>query len=137
MKGLVTHSMTRRNTIQKQIVLHAVNSLMNHPTADEVYCHIIESHPRISKATVYRNLNHLAEEGNLIKINVPGAADKYDASLHEHYHAICKHCNTFIDITVDNPIKIDFREPAMVTNQISDFILFFSGVCETCRFNEK
>ncbi|MHB8961803.1 MAG: Fur family transcriptional regulator [Saccharofermentanales bacterium] len=125
--------MTRRNTIQKQLVFNSVKKLMNHPTADEVYCNIVDSYPGISKATVYRNLNHLADEGLLLKISVPGAADKYDASLHSHYHAICRYCSTFIDLTVDNPVKVNLDEPSMKENKVSDFIILFNGVCESCR----
>ncbi len=125
--------MTRRNTIQKQLVLNSVKKLMNHPTADEVYCNIVDSYPGISKATVYRNLNHLADEGFLLKISVPGAADKYDASLHSHYHAICRYCSTFIDLPVDNPVKVDLMGPVMKENKVSDFIILFNGVCGSCR----
>ena len=124
---------TRRNTIQKQLVLNAVRKLMNHPTADEVYCSIVDSYPGISKATVYRNLNHLAQEGQLLKISVPGAADKYDGSLHEHYHAICRICERFIDLAVETPIKVDLKVPVMQENEIDDYIILFSGVCASCR----
>ena len=53
--------MARRNTIQRSLVLEAVNRLHCHATADEVYEEIIKEHPTISKATVYRNLNLLSE----------------------------------------------------------------------------
>ena len=52
-----------RNTIQRQLVLSAVRQLQNHPTADEVYQKVQKSCPTISRATVYRNLKLLAEEG--------------------------------------------------------------------------
>ena len=44
--------MQTRNTIQRQIVLQAVNQLHNHPTADAIYAFIAAQHPTISKATV-------------------------------------------------------------------------------------
>ena len=44
--------MEKRNTIQKQLVLDAVAQLADHPTADEVYAHIAQKHPTVSKATV-------------------------------------------------------------------------------------
>ena len=55
--------MQTRNTVQRQIVLQAVRSLHDHPTADSVYAVIAAEHPSISKATVYRNLNQLALQG--------------------------------------------------------------------------
>ena len=66
--------MEKRNTIQKQLVLDAVFRLANHPTAEEVYAEVARSHPTVSKATVYRNLGSLSEDGLLRHIKMPGAA---------------------------------------------------------------
>ena len=52
--------MEKRNTIQRSLVLNAVNKLQCHATADEVYDEIAKEHPNISKATVYRNLKLLS-----------------------------------------------------------------------------
>lgn len=52
-----------RNTIQRSLVLEAVNKLHCHATADEIYREIIKTHPHISRATVYRNLNLLSDRG--------------------------------------------------------------------------
>ena len=54
--------MERRNTIQRDLVLEAVNTLKGHVTAEEVYSFIKKEHPNIGKGTVYRNLGILAEE---------------------------------------------------------------------------
>ena len=66
--------MEKRNTIQKQLVLDAVFRLANHPTAEEVYAEVARSHPTVSKATVYRNLGSLSEDGLLRHIKMPGGA---------------------------------------------------------------
>lgn len=129
--------MTRRNTIQKQLVLNAVKELMCHPTADKVYNEIVTLYPGISKATVYRNLNHLSEDGHLKKINVPGSADKYDAKLEDHYHAMCKYCDNFIDIKIDKPVEIDFNNKVMEENMVDGYVILFEGVCPDCRKKMK
>ena len=68
----------KRNTVQCTLVLNAVNELKNHPTADEVYNLIAKEHPSVSRATVYRNLNKLTEEGQLSRRVIPGGADRFD-----------------------------------------------------------
>ncbi|MDD6142906.1 MAG: transcriptional repressor, partial [bacterium] len=68
--------MARRNTIQRSLVLEAVNRLHSHATADEVYEEIIQEYPTISKATVYRNLNLLSEMGEIRRLEIPGSADR-------------------------------------------------------------
>ena len=74
--------MQTRNTIQRQIVLQAVNQLHNHPTADAIYAVIAAQHPTISKATVYRNLNQLAAQGEILRVPVPTGADHFDFHLY-------------------------------------------------------
>ena len=54
---------SRRNTIQKDLIRHAVYDMKRHVTANEVYEFIKERYPTIGKGTVYRNLDILAEEG--------------------------------------------------------------------------
>ncbi len=53
----------RRNTKQRKLVLDAVRQSYNHPTADEIYNAVREQDDRISRGTVYRNLNLLADAG--------------------------------------------------------------------------
>ena len=57
-----------------------------HPTADMVYLHVKETFPNISLGTVYRNLNLLADMGEIIKIPTPDGADRFDGCTKPHYH---------------------------------------------------
>ena len=88
--------MNHRNTMQRQLVLATVRAL-RHPDAEHVYREIVQEHPRVSKATVYRNLNLLAEQGAIRKINVSEGADRYDAHTDEHYHMRCRRCSRLYD----------------------------------------
>ena len=125
--------MNKRNTIQKQLVLHTVSRMTDHPTAEEVYRQIIVSFPGISKATVYRNLGGLVTDGLLQKLNIPGAADKYDRSTQAHYHAICNHCGKFFDLTMDRPPRIDLSHSGMKDFVIEECIVLFKGTCKDCE----
>ena len=83
---------TKRNTIQRSLVLEAVNKLKCHATADEIYQEVTREHPNISKGTVYRNLNQLSDSGEIRKIETPGGADRFDHRCHDHYHVKCLRC---------------------------------------------
>ena len=52
---------TRRNTIQKNLLCNAVDEMKRHVTANEVYEFIKEAYSTIGKGTVYRNLDILVE----------------------------------------------------------------------------
>ena len=55
-----------RNTIQKKLVHEALLRLNNHPTAEEIFAEVGSVYTQISRGTVYRILNQLAEQGMAI-----------------------------------------------------------------------
>ena len=64
----------RRNTKQRKLVLDAVRQSYNHPTADEIYNVVRAQDDKISRGTVYRNLNLLADAGSVEKVGVRALA---------------------------------------------------------------
>lgn len=124
--------MEKRNTIQKQLVLDAVYALGNHPTAEAVYAQVACKHPSVSKATVYRNLSSLAEDGLLRHIEIPGSADRFDHTLSEHHHIQCTACGCFGDAPVQNPEALDrFVEQKTGYTQVEHDVVFH-GLCPGC-----
>lgn len=93
--------MARRNTIQRSLVLEAVNKLHCHASADEVYDEIKKEHPTISRATVYRNLNLLAQMGQIRRLELPGGADRFDHICTNHCHIKCRVCGRIFDVDMD------------------------------------
>ena len=91
----------KRNTIQRTLVLDAVNRLKSHATADEIYEAVVQTHPRISRATVYRNLNQLADDAEIQKLEMPDGPDRFDHILQRHYHAKCSRCGRVFDVEMD------------------------------------
>ena len=125
--------MVQRNTIQKALVMEAVNALQCHATADEVYRFIRRTHPNISKATVYRNLNQLAEHGAVRKIEIAGGNDRFDHICADHYHVICQSCGRVFDVDMD-------VIPGLTENirdahgfAFSSYDIVFRGICPECR----
>ena len=92
---------SRRNTIQKDLVRNAVYEMKRHVTANEVYESIKEAYPTIGKGTVYRNLDILVEEGVLRKVEVPDGPNRYDFTLKNHYHVRCVKCGEVSDVDME------------------------------------
>ena len=90
-----------RNTKQRAVVLDAVRSLHNHPTSADIYDVVHRDHPNVSRATVYRNLSVLSERGEVLRIPVPNAADRYDFRCDSHFHAKCSRCGGVFDIETE------------------------------------
>ncbi|MCH3916996.1 MAG: transcriptional repressor [Spirochaetia bacterium] len=122
----------RRQTIQRDLVYKAVMVLHNHPTAQEVFNHVKVAHPRIGMATVYRNLNLLVEEGRLLKIPVEGGPDRFDATVFEHCHMMCRICKRVVDIDF-KPDQIALAKACNATGfRHIDPNLVVSGICPDC-----
>ena len=129
--------MQRRNTVQKEFVMNAVLSLRSHATADEVYHFIEAEHPNVSKTTVYRNLNLLAEEGFIRKIQIPGEADCFDHLTHDHYHVRCLKCGKVFDVDMQVVSDLESR-----INDKQGFVFLgcdvvFKGICPKCKIEHE
>lgn len=123
----------KRNTIQRALVLEAVQRLHCHPTADEVYAVVAAEHPNISRATVYRNLRQLAQAGEIGQLETPGGADHFDHRQHEHYHVRCTECGKVFDVEIDYIPDLEKSIKDAHGFQFSGYDLMFRGVCPKCR----
>lgn len=124
--------MERRNTIQRNLVLQAVRNLQGHVTADEVYAKVTETHPSIGKGTVYRNLNILAEAGEIRKVEIPDGPDRYDFTVREHYHVRCVQCQKVEDVDMD--ALPDLMQEIRDTRGYAylGYDILFRGICPDC-----
>lgn len=90
-----------RYSQKREIIKEAVMHNKIHPTAEEIYHIVRKSNPEISLGTVYRNLNQLAEAGEIIKLSMADGPDRYDGTLKPHQHACCVHCGKIVDFDFD------------------------------------
>ncbi|MGI5897144.1 MAG: Fur family transcriptional regulator [Oscillospiraceae bacterium] len=123
----------KRNTIQRALVLEAVNKLKCHATAEEVYNMVVLEYPNISKVTVYRNLNQLAENGEIRKLEVPGGADRFDHICRNHYHIRCLKCGRVFDVDMEYMEGLESRIKDTHGFSFSGHNLMFEGICPECR----
>lgn len=125
--------MIKRNTIQRALVLEAVNKLKNHATADEIYQEIVKDHPSIGRATVYRNLNLLSETGEIRKIEIPGGADRFDHISADHCHIKCEKCGRLFDVDMDYIFGLEKNVRDDHGFTFLGYDIIFRGICPACR----
>ncbi|MDY3015227.1 MAG: transcriptional repressor [Evtepia sp.] len=126
----------QRNTIQRSLTLKAVQTLRCHPTAEQVYNAIKETCPSISKGTVYRNLNQLAESGHIQKIELTDGAAHFDHRCHKHYHVTCLACGRVFDADVALPDLERFIQNSHGF-QFLGYDLMFKGICPACSASSQ
>lgn len=128
-------SIKQRNTKQRQMILDAVAKRCDHPTADAIYDEIHGIDPKVSKGTVYRNLNILTENGDITHVKVP-AADRFDSRLDKHYHLICMKCGKVVDAPMVYMEDCDERIAEQTGFAIDRHRMFFEGICCDCQNKE-
>ena len=128
---------TRRNTIQKELIRNAVYEMKRHDTANEVYDFLKETYPTIGKGTVYRNLDILAEEGTLRKVEVLDGPNRFDFTLTNHYHVRCVKCGDVSDVDMDEIPNLLERIHDTHGIEFLNYDISFKGICRKCRKNLK
>lgn len=123
----------KRNTVQRDLVLEAVKALRSHATAEEVYRAVVREHPRVARGTVYRNLNQLAAEGEIQKLEMPEGPDRFDHRTHRHYHAKCARCGRVLDVEMDYLADLAGLVKDAHGFSIEGHNLVFTGLCSACR----
>src|SRR5258705_5086733 len=86
-----------RLTRPRRIILDVVRATDAHPTAAFVYRRARRRLPRVSLATVYRNLRMLAAEGFLAE-RADEAGMRFDGNTGPHDHFTCLACGRIYDV---------------------------------------
>lgn len=124
--------MAEKYTIQRKVILEELSLLKSHPTADELFQIVRIRLPKISLATVYRNLADLAASGRIRKTELPGGKARFETKIEPHFHLRCVHCEAIEDLPLSKEEIGDFLKDK-VTRRVQDFELCFSGLCRSCQ----
>lgn len=117
---------------QRNAILDYLHSTTSHPTADTVYENVRKTIPNISLGTVYRNLNLLADTGEILRLTCGGSRDRYDGCTKPHYHFLCRECGSVSDLEMDSLAHIDVIAGAGYQGKVEGHVAYFYGVCPAC-----
>ncbi|RCS58120.1 Fur family transcriptional regulator [Parvibium lacunae] len=88
-----------RKTRQRQAILDVIVDAQRPLLAQEVLLMASVTVPRLSLATVYRNIKGLYEEGLLKVVHLPGQNPRYEpANSTHHHHFQCRQCERVFDL---------------------------------------
>jgi Fur family ferric uptake transcriptional regulator len=131
------HACPVRMSRQRRVLLEELRARPCHPTADQLYQRVRQRMPRISLGTVYRNLEVLAEIGEILVIDQAGGQRHYDGNPAAHYHVRCEGCGCVCDVEVKG-----LGEPERCVGDAAGFAitghrLEFSGLCPVCTERQQ
>jgi Fur family transcriptional regulator, peroxide stress response regulator len=127
-----------RITEQRRAVCDYLSQTESHPTPSDVYLALSESHPEISRATVYNTLNALRDLGVIVELSVGGEHTHYETNLAPHVNLVCLRCNQVFDY--DGDLALD--ELGRQIHKESDFQpvavqVQIMGFCTECRARKR
>lgn len=124
-----TIKFSRQREAIKEYLFHT----KEHPTADTIYMNMREQYPNISLGTVYRNLNFLLEQGEIIKVDCGDGCDHFDGNMSPHNHFICKECHKLIDLEIHGMNQINTLANENFDGEIEGNVTYFYGICGECK----
>lgn len=121
-----------RMTKQRMVILEELRKVTSHPTADELYSMVRERIPRISLGTVYRNLDFLAETGEILKLEVAGSTRRFDGCVSPHQHVRCIMCSKVGDVEPYHPVPgvEHMKAPGF---RLTAARMEYEGICQDCE----
>ena len=125
--------MLRRESKQREVILNLLRNSNTHPTADWIYDEVRKVLPKISKGTVYRNLNILQDMGEISALSLSGTATRYEGRQENHYHFRCEKCGKVFDL--DEPVNKQLNDKVAKRTgfRVSYHRLEFRGLCKDCQ----
>jgi Fur family peroxide stress response transcriptional regulator len=119
-------------TVQRRVILEAVLTSDDHPTADDIYDRVRGRIPELSRTTVYRVLDTLVGLGVIGRAHHQGSAARFDAKTHRHHHLVCTSCRRMVDY--EPPELNDLPLPELPSGfEVRDYSIQFTGLCSECR----
>lgn len=124
-----------RMTSQRRLLLTILESLGEHPTAEELYLLARQRDQNLNLSTVYRTLRWLENE-DLIRIRVfaeDRRQERFDAALpSEHHHFMCTSCRKVLefDTNLFDSIKLQLQTQSGAKVQTGSIMLY--GLCPDC-----
>jgi len=128
-----------RMTAQRRLILEALEGLPGHPTAEEIYQHVVRRDPTLNLSTVYRTLRWLESIGVVAPrwFEDDRRQERFDRLNDSHYHFRCRVCDRiteFADPQVEDVVASFIRQYG---GRVESAALVLYGLCASCQAAQK
>lgn len=123
-----------RITPQRHAILNFLANSNDHPSAEDIYDELLIYYPTMSFATIYKTLNLLKKEGEVLELEFSEHGNRYDGKKpFPHPHVICTACDTIIDPSELELEQITQKMMVETGFKIMSHRLDFFGLCPDCQ----
>jgi Fur family transcriptional regulator, ferric uptake regulator len=123
----------QRNTTQRRAILKALETASGPLTPQEVLERAGREHT-LGLATVYRNLNSLSEQGEIVAVHLPNDVTRYEKSgLGHHHHFRCEKCTKVFELSERCPVARLEGVTLPGGFRVQGHELTLYGLCKECQ----
>lgn len=119
-------------TRQRAAVYDYLSRVSHHPTAEEVFLEVKKVLPKVSLATVYKNLESLIECDAASKLSYGDGPARYDVRTDYHYHTRCLECGQLRDVEAGPATRVLSEISPGTGFEVTDYRLELLGFCQQC-----
>jgi len=119
-----------RQTRQRQAIRDVIARSQGPMSPREVLSRASEQVAGLGMATIYRTLKSMLEAGEVVQVEVPGGAPRYElAGKQHHHHFYCRACGCMYEIDGCPGGMVPMLPPGFV---LESHTLTLNGVCAAC-----
>ncbi len=123
----------RRPTRQRAAIASALAGATEFRSAQEIHADLAAAGTRVGLATVYRNLQAMAGDGEVDLIRtLDGEAVYRSCSTSHHHHVVCRSCGLAVEVTGDAVERWAEAVAAAHGFTAVRHTVEMDGVCATC-----
>src|SRR5437763_9857246 len=125
---------SKRSTKREQI-LGAFLEQEGHLSADDLFSLVRSKHPGIGRATVYRTLQWMVDQGLARKVDFGEGRSRFEPTYRHprHFHLICEKCHRTSEF-LSSDVESLMEEIAGARNfEAKQAVVQIIGTCEECR----
>jgi len=128
-------SINTRETAPRRAIATLIADRHGHFTANDLLADAETHKVRVGRATVFRTLDLLADQGALERLDLPTGEHAYVACApdNHHHHVVCRSCGASVEVA-DSGLQAVVREiGAQSGYRIDSHRLELYGLCPECQ----
>jgi Fe2+ or Zn2+ uptake regulation protein len=121
-----------RITPQRTAILSFLHDSPGHFSPAEIYERVRVQMPGMNEATIYRNLEFLAEKNIVLPSLTSNGHIVYEYAGHDHHHLVCRGCGKTIQVEPLQVEKLSKQLEDETGFHLAASHLTFFGFCPEC-----